>query len=261
VFTAVQGIGTTTQRVPTPSATTLGELHLGTMREAVGAGFSKSWAAATISASAARARTRPATGSGAAAARAEFAAEPIDSNTRQMEAVLGYTARQFQIQGGYYGSWYTNHNSLVDTATSTPRRDLHPVLPQPALDNQAHQLFVNGGYNLSERTRPRSRSPKRTPRRTSRSRRRGAWRPSAGAPTLLDGPARNPRLLAGGITIARHPDFSCSRGLPLLRFAREDASGAHRAGRPQVRYCVDNTPLRFETPPASSKAPTDGARA
>src|SRR5512134_356565 len=30
VFTAVQGIGTTTQRVPTPSATTLGALHLGT---------------------------------------------------------------------------------------------------------------------------------------------------------------------------------------------------------------------------------------
>src|SRR5678815_1357099 len=30
VFTATQGIGTTTQRTPTPSATTLGELHLGT---------------------------------------------------------------------------------------------------------------------------------------------------------------------------------------------------------------------------------------
>ena len=35
VFTGVQGIGSTTQRVPTPSATSLGELHLGTVREAV----------------------------------------------------------------------------------------------------------------------------------------------------------------------------------------------------------------------------------
>src|SRR4051812_11599348 len=41
VFTGVQGVGTTTQRVPTPSATSLGELHLGTVREAFGAGFSK----------------------------------------------------------------------------------------------------------------------------------------------------------------------------------------------------------------------------
>ena len=40
-LTGVQGIGTAVQRVPTPSATTLNEVHLGTVRDRTGLGFFK----------------------------------------------------------------------------------------------------------------------------------------------------------------------------------------------------------------------------
>ena len=81
---------------------------------------------------------------------AEFAAEPIDSNTRQVEAVLSYTKQALQLQGGYLGSWYTNRNSMVDTALTSGANPYFLSLP---LDNQAHQLFVNGGYNFTKDTR------------------------------------------------------------------------------------------------------------
>jgi hypothetical protein len=68
-----------------------------------------------------------------------------------MEAVLA-TRQAFQVQGGYYGSWYTNTNNLVDTANITSRVRPQFFLSLP-LDNQAHQAFVNGGYNFSDRTR------------------------------------------------------------------------------------------------------------
>lgn len=90
----------------------------------------------------------------------EFAAEPIDSDTRQLDAVLNYADEQFQLSGGYSGSWYQNNNAFVDTiggsqlnqATSTTNAAGHTFLSLP-LDNQAHQAFVNGGYNFTKSTR------------------------------------------------------------------------------------------------------------
>lgn len=88
-----------------------------------------------------------------------FAVEPIDSTTRQLEATLAFSGEKFQIEGGYYASWYENHNAQVlarvngvaDGAVSA-----NPTNPTPLslpLDNQAHQFYLNGGYNFTPMTR------------------------------------------------------------------------------------------------------------
>lgn len=82
----------------------------------------------------------------------EFAAEPIDSTIRQLEVSLDYTTKQFQLKGGYNGSQYINDNSLVYTNgdQGTLARTAYLSVP---LDNQAHQLFLNGGHNFTPATR------------------------------------------------------------------------------------------------------------
>lgn len=80
-----------------------------------------------------------------------FATEPIDSTTRQFEARLDYAFEKLQLGGGYYGSWYTNHNDLVRTTIGgVAGTAAYLSLP---LDNQAHQLFLDGGYNFTPTTR------------------------------------------------------------------------------------------------------------
>jgi MtrB/PioB family decaheme-associated outer membrane protein len=173
----------------------------------------------------------------------EFAAEPIDSTTRQLEAVLAYTGQAFQVQGGYYGSWYTNRNSLVDAALTSGASPFFLSLP---LDNEAHQFFVNGGYSLSERTRAtfkaaytRATQDEEIPV--------GAGVPVfAGAPRSLDGRLDN-TLLQAGLSSRTSATFSW---LANVRYYESDEK------TPQARIvqpaggcgtCVDNTPLRFET--------------
>ena len=245
VHTAVQGIGTTTQRVPTPSAApaALGELHLGTVRDAYGAGFNKFLGGGYEVRVNVRSEDKKGDRLWGRGGAPEFAAEPIDSSIRQLEAVLAYTGQSFQIQGGYYGSWYTNRNSLVDTALTSGASPFFLSLP---LDNEAHQFFVNGGYNLSERTRAtfkasytRATQDEQIPV--------GAGVPVfSGAPTHLDGRLDN-TLLQAGLSSRTSSTFSW---LANLRYYESDEK------TPQVRIvqpaggcgtCVDNTPLRFET--------------
>ncbi|MDR2189201.1 MAG: MtrB/PioB family decaheme-associated outer membrane protein, partial [Azonexus sp.] len=74
-----------------------------------------------------------------------FAPEPIDSTTRQMEASLSWTTEKLQLRGGYNGSWYENNISpLLTSGIGTY------TLPP---GNEAHQLFLNGGYNFTKDTR------------------------------------------------------------------------------------------------------------
>jgi MtrB/PioB family decaheme-associated outer membrane protein len=247
VFTGVQGIGTTTQRVPTPSASALGELHLGTVRDAWTAGFYKHLWAGTDFRVTFKNEDKQGDRLWGRGGAPEFAAEPIDSNTKQLEAVLAYAGKQFQVQGGYYGSWYTNNNGLVDTANvnaaGTLSQQFFLSLP---LDNQAHQFFVNGGYSLSERTRAsfkvaytRATQDEEIPV--------GAGVPVfSGAPTHLNGQLDN-TLLQAGLTSRATSAFSW---LASLRYYDSNEK------TPQVRIvqpaggcgtCVDNTPLRFET--------------
>ncbi len=88
-----------------------------------------------------------------------FLTEPIDSTTRQLEALLNYAGERLQMSGGYYGSWYDNANTLVlgrvngvvDSAPSTnPASPTSLSLP---LGNQAHQLLLNAGYAFTPTTR------------------------------------------------------------------------------------------------------------
>lgn len=83
-----------------------------------------------------------------------FFTEPIDSSTRQFDARLDYSKDRLQLTAGYYGSWYTNHNEMVTLAAynnlNTVTNTTYFSLP---LDNQAHQLFVEGGYQFTPTTR------------------------------------------------------------------------------------------------------------
>lgn len=81
----------------------------------------------------------------------EFAVEPINSSTRELTALLNYVTEAYQLSGGYTGSWYRNYNGLVDTRVQgTTSNRFFLTLP---LSNEAHQLFVDGGFNVTPTTR------------------------------------------------------------------------------------------------------------
>ena len=245
VLTGVQGIGTTTQRVPTPSATTLGELHLGTVREGLGAGFSKILGGGYDFRVGFKTEDKTGDRLWGRGGAAEFAAEPINSTTRQLEAVLAYADKKLQLQGGYYGSWYTNHNSQVDTALTSGASPFFLSLP---LDNQAHQAFVNGGYSFTERTRgtfkvayTRATQDETIPV--------GTGVPVfAGAPASLDARV-DTTLLQAGLTSRTSNTFSW---LANLRYYDVDEKTAQyriiqTGACTSPTACVDTTPLDYKT--------------
>ncbi|MBF0136204.1 MAG: MtrB/PioB family decaheme-associated outer membrane protein [Magnetococcus sp. DMHC-1] len=81
----------------------------------------------------------------------EFALEPIDWTMRQLEPTVSYTGKRGQLLGGYNGSWFTNeNNTLVDFILKGDNPALlasHSYITQP-MDNEAHQVFLSGGYHL-----------------------------------------------------------------------------------------------------------------
>lgn len=79
---------------------------------------------------------------------AQFLVEPIDSTTRQLEAMLNYVGKDLQLQGGYYGSWFDNANQLISATRAGPVTNYISLPP----DNMAHQLFLNGAYTFSPTT-------------------------------------------------------------------------------------------------------------
>lgn len=85
----------------------------------------------------------------------EFALEPIDWTTSQMETSLSYLGKNTQISGGYNGSWFENTASLVDTiyAGDAPGTVGNHIYLSVPLDNEAHQLYVQGAHNFTPATR------------------------------------------------------------------------------------------------------------
>lgn len=81
--------------------------------------------------------------------------EPINSTTRQLEAVLGYSGERLQLSGGYYGTMYSNeYNGIFITggnAAFSGGNFINPVALPP--DNQSHQFHLSGGYNFTPTTR------------------------------------------------------------------------------------------------------------
>jgi MtrB/PioB family decaheme-associated outer membrane protein len=248
VRTAVAGIGTPVQRVPSPSATPdqLGTIHLGTRRDAWTGGLAKHFGQGyefRVTFKNEEKKGDRLWGRGGAA---EFAAEPIDANTKQLEAVLSHTGEKFQVQGGYYGSWYTNAIKLVDTSLTT---GANPFFLSQPLDNQAHQLFANGGYNFTQRTRgtfkvayTRATQDEQIPV--------GPGVPTfAGAPTSLDGQL-DTTLMQVGVTQRTTNEFSWLAS--LRRYESDEKTPQVRVvqtGTPAAPCptCVDTTPLTIKT--------------
>jgi len=243
VLTGVQGIGTTTQRVPTPSASSLGALQLGTVREGLGAGFNKLIGGGYDLRVSFRSEDKTGDRLWGRGGAAEFVAEPINSTTRLLDAVLAYTDKRFQVQGGYSGSWYTNRNALVDTALTSGASPFFLSLP---LDNQAHQIFANGGYSFTERTRgtfkvayTRATQDEAIPV--------GPGVPVfAGAPGSLDGRV-DTTLLQAGVTSRVSNAFSWLAS--LRHYESDEKTPQHRVVQTAATCgtCVDTTPLDYKT--------------
>ncbi len=156
VNTAVSGIGSANLRIPTVS-TAGGPTQLKTEREAIGLGFTK-WMMGGFDVQVrfrneekdgARLFARGTTGG---TGRFEFAPEPINSTTRQLEVILGYTGEKLQLSGGYYGTTYDNKNTALHfTGGHADLSTFTPIGLPP--DNQSHQLHLAGGYNFTSTTR------------------------------------------------------------------------------------------------------------
>ncbi|MEC5386130.1 MtrB/PioB family decaheme-associated outer membrane protein [Uliginosibacterium sp. H3] len=159
INTGLQGIGSTT----VTTGTNLGsfprsEVELGTEREGIRVGgfatLSPGWTAKLEFKNEDKKGTRQ-IGWGSAAL---FSVEPVDSNIQQLDATLQYAGEKLQLSGGYSGSAYQNHNPMLfeqlNRVSGGTNASFNAVTPisQP-LDNQAHQVFVDGGYGFTSSTR------------------------------------------------------------------------------------------------------------
>jgi MtrB/PioB family decaheme-associated outer membrane protein len=88
----------------------------------------------------------------------EFLVEPIDSTTRQLDAILNYTGESLQLSGGYYGSWFHNANDQLNVigGDAALRTAVGPNLPFSVIglppDNFSHQFHLSGGYQFTDKT-------------------------------------------------------------------------------------------------------------
>ena len=78
-----------------------------------------------------------------------FLTDPINQNTKQLDATLNYTTPRLQFSGGYYGTWFTNRNLALNVTGSIA--GLSPVALPPGSDS--HQLNLAGGYKFSDTIR------------------------------------------------------------------------------------------------------------
>src|SRR5688572_9257680 len=243
VRTAVAGIGTPVQRVPSPSATPdqLGTIHLGTRRDAWTGGLAKHFGQGYEFRVTFKNEDKKGDRLWGRGGAAEFAAEPIDYNTKQLEAVLLHTGDKFQVQGGYYGSWFTNSNNLIDTALTT---GLSPFFLSQPLNNQAHQLFTNGGYNFNQRTRATFKVAYTRATQDETIPVGPGVLTSPTAPTHLDG-RLDTTLLQAGITQRTTNDFSWLAS--VRHYESDEKTPQHRVVGPACPGCVDTTPLTIKT--------------
>lgn len=152
--TGVQGIGTTTLRVPTPSIAvgSGANVELGTVRDRITAKFYKNLGVGLNLNVSFRNEDKDGTRAWGRGGAAEFAVEPINSTTRQLEAILSYARDRWQLSGGYYGTSYDNANGLVVTSLTSLAAATTYNLSLP-LSTKSHEFFLNGGYDFTPTTR------------------------------------------------------------------------------------------------------------
>lgn len=154
--TGITGIGGNALNVPNPAART-SLVSLETKRDRIGLGFNKQWMENWNFRVDFRNEEKNGTrlwGRGTSN-RMEFAPEPIDSTTRQLEATLGYTGKSLQLSGGYYGTMYNNqYNGITFTGGPAGGLNAAPAFSPIALppDNSSHQFFLSGAYGFTPTT-------------------------------------------------------------------------------------------------------------
>lgn len=81
-----------------------------------------------------------------------FLAEPIDHTMRQVDVILGFTGEKLQLSGGYYGSFFNNDHSFLNSIDGiAPISSLGLISLPP--DNEAHQFYLSGGYSFTPTAR------------------------------------------------------------------------------------------------------------
>ncbi len=150
VNTGLTGIGTATQTI---NGTALRNVELKTEREAVTLGLSKNLPAGWDFQ--VRFRNEEKDGArqwGQGGPPVNFLTDPINQTTRQLDAILGYTGEKLQLSGGYYGTLFENHNTVLNVLAVLPSTAVFPQMALPP-GNQSHQLHLAGGYSFTPTTR------------------------------------------------------------------------------------------------------------
>ncbi len=150
VNTGLTGIGTATQTI---NGTALRDVDLKTKREAVTLGFSKNLPAGWDFQ--VRFRNEEKDGArqwGQGGPPVNFLTDPINQTTRQLDAILGYTGEKLQLSGGYYGTLFENHNTVLNVLAVFPSTVVFTQMALPP-GNQSHQLHLAGGYSFTPTTR------------------------------------------------------------------------------------------------------------
>jgi len=160
--TAVVGIGSNNLVIPA-TVTPGSPIELGTKRNILGLGFDKYFAGnwdvqvkfRNEEKEGTRIFARGTTGSGGAPSFGafEFAPEPINATTRQIEAKVNYNGGALLLTGGYYGTMYNNNfdSGLNFTGGNASLATFTPIGLPP--DNQSHQVYVSGNYAFTPTTR------------------------------------------------------------------------------------------------------------
>ena len=248
--TGLQGIGTASQTVSGAGgfAFPLTDVTLGTVRELAQLGIYKNLMPGLDFNISFKNEEKSGTRQWGRGSAAEFAVEPIDSATRQLEATLSYAGEKLQLSGGYYGSMYDpniGYVSIITNGVAPPPT----ILSQP-LDNQAHQLFLDGGYNFTSATRgtfklayTRATQDQHLPIKDL-----PAVTSLPGGPDSLDGKV-NTTLVQLGLTARPMEKLSMVANLryhdvqddtPVRRYV--ETSPVCASGQ-----CVDNTPFSYTT--------------
>lgn len=153
VNTGLQGLGSTTQTTVAITPGSGGNYDLKTTRDRWTVGFDKALGSAWGVEVRYRNEVKDGTrlfGQGTFGATGwRFLTDVIDQTTQQIDAMVHYNTKSFQLTGGYYGTLFDNNNSKINTpAAGAP-------FPEVALPpgNQSHQIYVTGGYNFTTSTR------------------------------------------------------------------------------------------------------------
>lgn len=255
--TRLQGVGTTANVINIVPANPgpLQTVKMSTERDLVGLGFYKSLTPDLNLNVSFKNEDKKGTRNWSRGSAVEFLAEPIDSVTRQLEVTLNYNTKAFQLSGGYYGSWYDNSHSMVTAITSgaavTVANTTYLSLP---LDNQAHKLFLNGGYNFTPSTRGTFKVEYTHATQSQHLPMKDVPTLSfVGSPETLSG-AVNTTLVQLGLTSRPISELSLVANLryhnmddatPVNRFVQGGAGTCITP--PGANQCTDNTPLSYKT--------------